>query len=114
MSNGELRSINTVTSEVAKPYTIDQYLKESTMMKYNLFLLIASPLLLQAILSRSICFTIKYDVYIRYSLPAGSPPLNVHCFSGDDSLGYHDLTQNAEYHFDFCENDLASMFVCRF
>ncbi|KAG6404612.1 hypothetical protein SASPL_136863 [Salvia splendens] len=43
-----------------------------------------------------------------------SPPLNVHCFSGDDDLGYHDLTQNAEYHFDFCENAVATMFACHF
>ena len=84
------------------------------MMKYNLFLLIASSLLLQATLSRSVCITNHYDVYIRNSLPAGSPPLNVHCLSGDDGLGYHDLTQNAEYHFDFCENAVATMFTCHF
>ncbi|KAG6382810.1 hypothetical protein SASPL_157481 [Salvia splendens] len=84
------------------------------MMKYNLFILIASSLLLQATLSRSLCISAHYDVYIRNSLPAGSPPLNVHCFSGDDDLGYHDLTQNAEYHFDFCEKPFATMFACHF
>ncbi|KAL1542414.1 hypothetical protein AAHA92_26513 [Salvia divinorum] len=82
------------------------------MMKYNLFLLIASSLLLQAASSPSNCFTTKYEVYIRSDLP--SPLLNIHCFSKDDDLGYHDLAPKAEYRFAFCENPLATLFSCHY
>ncbi|KAL1542412.1 hypothetical protein AAHA92_26511 [Salvia divinorum] len=88
------------------------------MIKYSLFLLIASSFLLQATSSPdsppSNCFTKKYAVYIVSHLPPNTPPLHVHCISKDDDLGYHNLTQNVEYRFAFCVKPLVTMFSCRF
>ncbi|KAG6404609.1 hypothetical protein SASPL_136860 [Salvia splendens] len=128
-----LMTINIVTSKLAKPHTIDQYLKESITMKHNLIYLIASCLLLQATSSPDSppsllpqatsspdsppsdnCFFLKFTIYIVSHLPPKSPPLNVHCFSKDDDLGYHNLAPNVEYRFAFCLKPLATMFACRF
>ena len=88
------------------------------MIKYKLFLLIASSLLLQTTSSPDLppsdCITKKIIVYIVSHLPPTSPPLNIHCFSKDDDLGYHNLTKNVEYRFAFCVKPLATMFACRF
>ncbi|KAL1542413.1 hypothetical protein AAHA92_26512 [Salvia divinorum] len=80
------------------------------MIKYTLFLLIASSLFLHA----TSCILAKYHVYIASNLPTNSPPLQVHCSSKDDDLGYHTLAPGAEYQFSFCENPLATLFSCRF
>ena len=88
------------------------------MIKLNFFLLIASSLLLQATSSPDLppsnCFTRKIAVYIVSHLPPNSPPLNVHCISKDDDLGYHDLTPNVEYRFAFCVRPFSTMFSCHF
>ena len=107
-----LRSINTITSKHKKiPHTT----KENTMIKYmSLFLLIASSLLVKATASQPDCFLAKYAVYVVNNLPTNSPPLQIHCFSKDDDMGYHNLTQNAGYRFAFCEKPLSTMFACSF
>lgn len=86
------------------------------MIKCSFFLLIASSFLLQATaLQPSNCFLDnKYAVYIVSNLPPNTPPLKVHCFSKDDDLGYHNLTQNVEYRFAFCEKAFSTMFACHF
>ncbi|KAL1542411.1 hypothetical protein AAHA92_26510 [Salvia divinorum] len=88
------------------------------MIKYSLFLLIASLFLIQATSSPDLppsdCITKGYDVYIVSHLPPNSQPLHIHCISKDDDLGYHNLTPNVEYHFGFCVKPFATMFSCRF
>ncbi|KAL1542406.1 hypothetical protein AAHA92_26505 [Salvia divinorum] len=85
------------------------------MIKYSFFLLIASSFLLQPTASQPNCFLDnKYAVYIVSNLPPKSPPLQVHCISKDDDLGHHNLTQNVEYRFAFCEIAFVTMFSCRF
>ncbi|KAL7148274.1 hypothetical protein ABFS83_06G167200 [Erythranthe nasuta] len=72
-----------------------------------LFLIILSSNLLQitiaSIEKRTCAFSPKYDVYVANNLPPDSEPLLVHCASKDDELGYHNVTVNRDFHFNFCE-----------
>ncbi|GFQ07893.1 hypothetical protein PHJA_002933300, partial [Phtheirospermum japonicum] len=40
-------------------------------------------------------------VFVVSDLPRDSPPLYVHCASGDDELGYHTLKLGQDFHFEF-------------
>ncbi|KAL1542374.1 hypothetical protein AAHA92_26475 [Salvia divinorum] len=76
------------------------------MIKYTLFLLIASSLFLNA--------TAKCTLYIASNLPLNSPPLQVHCASKDYDLGYHSLATGEEYILSFDEKPFSTLFTCRF
>ncbi|KAL6576783.1 hypothetical protein OROMI_011059 [Orobanche minor] len=41
-------------------------------------------------------------VYVVNALPQNSPPLFLHCASGDDELGNHTLTVGQNFNFKFC------------
>ncbi|KAI3470483.1 hypothetical protein Pfo_027146 [Paulownia fortunei] len=86
-----------------------------TMIKYLLsFLILSSNLLQTKALDKRQCFFIKKRiVHVVNNLPSKSSPLLLHCASGDDDLGYHTLTTNQDFHFDFCVKPSATLFFCR-
>lgn len=63
-------------------------------------------------------FTGRYEVHIINDLPSSlseSPPLELHCASGDDDLGYRILSVNDDFHWHFCENFFHNtLFFCHF
>ncbi|KAI3470518.1 hypothetical protein Pfo_027181 [Paulownia fortunei] len=60
------------------------------------------------------CFlTWKRQVHVMNNLPSNSPPLKLHCASGDDDLGYHTLRVNQDFNWTFCENFYPNtLFFC--
>ncbi|XP_051116092.1 self-incompatibility protein S1-like [Andrographis paniculata] len=64
-----------------------------------------------AIGDRSCTFSGKYQVHVVNNLPPNSVML-VHCASGDNDLGYHNLTVNQDFRFSFCQAD-RTLFFCR-
>ncbi|KAK6137915.1 hypothetical protein DH2020_028341 [Rehmannia glutinosa] len=63
----------------------------------------------------SACFLprLKYYVYVINNLPPNSTePLKLHCASKDNDLGYHTLTLNQNFNFNFCDNPFATVFFC--
>ncbi|KAL8551668.1 hypothetical protein ACS0TY_000660 [Phlomoides rotata] len=64
-----------------------------------------------SLISAKNCFpTNSFHVHIVNRIPN----LDVlHCFSGDDNLGYHRPLQNQDYTFGFCDNIIhTTLFVC--
>ncbi|KAL6527146.1 hypothetical protein OROGR_016236 [Orobanche gracilis] len=58
-------------------------------------------------------FTPKGAVRIINGLPENSPPLKIHCASGDDDLGFHDLGVNQDFKWSFCQNMVTNtLFFC--
>ncbi|GFP82861.1 hypothetical protein PHJA_000429200 [Phtheirospermum japonicum] len=57
-------------------------------------------------------FFTEREVHIYSDLPADSPPLLVHCASGDDDLGHHTLTFHQDYSFSFCNIPFTTLFFC--
>ncbi|CAI9112246.1 OLC1v1012665C1 [Oldenlandia corymbosa var. corymbosa] len=55
----------------------------------------------------------QVDVSIISALPNNSPPLVLHCFSGDDELGYRDLHSGELYRWDFFAHPWTK-FLCSF
>ncbi|KAI5658992.1 hypothetical protein M9H77_27785 [Catharanthus roseus] len=54
-----------------------------------------------------------YTIYVVNGLPDNSHLLRVHCFSGDDDLGYHDLKVNENIHWTFTPNRFGTTkFYC--
>ncbi|OAY40805.1 hypothetical protein MANES_09G050200v8 [Manihot esculenta] len=49
------------------------------------------------------CFTEGYLVHISNHL-SDNRNLSLHCWSGDDNLGNHELSSSAEFEFHFCLN----------
>lgn len=56
----------------------------------------------------------KYQVHVVNLLPRNSAPLTLHCASGDDDFGFHNLTKyNEDYHWSFCESIFRNtLFFC--
>ncbi|EEF28530.1 S-protein homolog 1 [Ricinus communis] len=60
------------------------------------------------------CITQRYDVHIINNL-SNNNFLGLHCWSGDDDLGTHELSPSDEFHFHFCTNVFGSTrFWCDF
>ncbi|XP_027165933.1 S-protein homolog 24-like [Coffea eugenioides] len=57
----------------------------------------------------------RYYLYVHNGLPDDSTPLTVHCASGNDDIGYHNLTVNQDltwsFHMNFFRNTL---YFCHF
>lgn len=53
----------------------------------------------------------EFDVYVVNDLPNGSI-LRVHCASGDDELGYHNLAVHQNLNFTFCMIPWTTLFFC--
>ncbi|CAI9759772.1 unnamed protein product [Fraxinus pennsylvanica] len=54
--------------------------------------------------------TDKYEVRVVNNLPN---TLRLHCASGDDELGFHNLYVNKDFHWEFCESYLGNtLFFC--
>ncbi|GFP92703.1 hypothetical protein PHJA_001414500 [Phtheirospermum japonicum] len=84
--------------------------------KYLLQILILSTIIFQttAFSDKRICFfSIRIHVYIVNQFPANSPPLQLHCASGNNDLGHHLLLPGQEYTFNFCIN-FKTLFFCHF
>ncbi|KAL8052107.1 hypothetical protein ABFX02_06G191700 [Erythranthe guttata] len=60
------------------------------------------------------CFwSLYHEVHVANNLPPNSSPMTVHCFSGDDDLGSHELAVGQEFNWHFCDHFLArTLFVC--
>ncbi|KAH6760416.1 hypothetical protein C2S52_009110 [Perilla frutescens var. hirtella] len=57
----------------------------------------------------------KYKMVVVNSLPKNSSPLKLHCASGDDDLGYHNLTVGQTFHWSFCQSFLDNtLYFCHF
>lgn len=57
----------------------------------------------------------KVHIHIVNGLPANSPTLTIHCASGDDDLGYHDLPIYGDFNFSFRENIWGrTLYFCHF
>ncbi|KAF3664016.1 hypothetical protein FXO38_10350 [Capsicum annuum] len=61
----------------------------------------------------------KYTVQVYDGLPNGTPTpkLRVHCYSGDDDIGYHDLSsdQDLTWSFKFNQSPFSgTLFACHF
>ncbi|KAI3472884.1 hypothetical protein Pfo_031200 [Paulownia fortunei] len=84
-----------------------------TMGKHLLQFCILLTFLLQVMASeKRIClFSRHLTVFVVNGLPPNSPPLLLHCASGDDDLGNHTLTTGQNFHFDFCVN-FTTLFFC--
>ncbi|KAL3622634.1 hypothetical protein CASFOL_034045 [Castilleja foliolosa] len=72
-------------------------------MKLFQVLLLFSIISFQAVDARN-CLTptYKYTIFVANALPQNSPPLYLHCASGDKELGNHTLTAGQNFNFDFC------------
>ncbi|KAL1557559.1 hypothetical protein AAHA92_08119 [Salvia divinorum] len=54
-------------------------------------------------------------VHIVNLLPENSQPLKLHCASGDDDLGFHDINVGEHYEWKFCPSFLGTtLFFCHF
>ncbi|GER42531.1 plant self-incompatibility protein S1 family [Striga asiatica] len=71
---------------------------------------------LQAIIiheKRHCFFTRKFTIHITNKLPPKSDPLELHCASKDDDLGFHTLSPNQSFSWGFCENFVPNtLFFC--
>ncbi|KAI3472917.1 hypothetical protein Pfo_029222 [Paulownia fortunei] len=81
--------------------------------KYLLQFFILLTFLLQVMASekRFCLFSRHVKVYVVNGLPPNSPPLLMHCASGDNDLGHHTLTTGQNFHFGFCVS-LTTLFFC--
>ncbi|PIN24458.1 hypothetical protein CDL12_02809 [Handroanthus impetiginosus] len=78
-----------------------------------LFLLLIPNHLLSFSYEKKRCWTQKYEVHIVNSLPQNSPTLRLHCASGNDDLGYHDLLVNQDFQWSFCDKFFGgTLFFC--
>ncbi|KAG6418357.1 hypothetical protein SASPL_120560 [Salvia splendens] len=63
------------------------------------------------------CFLFSKDTRIRIInlLPKDSKPLRLHCASGDDDLGFHNLNVGQDFQWKFCPNFFLknTLFHCR-
>ncbi|KAL3638187.1 hypothetical protein CASFOL_017558 [Castilleja foliolosa] len=76
------------------------------------FLVISIVLFQPFTLSTAICFIESpYYVFVKDALPQGSPPLYMHCASGDTELGNHTLYTGQDFHFHFCPIEYT-LFFC--
>ncbi|PIN13808.1 hypothetical protein CDL12_13579 [Handroanthus impetiginosus] len=56
-----------------------------------------------------------FTVYVTNNLPNNSPPLFIHCASGDNELGNHKLYVNNNFHWSFKLNfRQTTLYFCRF
>lgn len=62
------------------------------------------------------CFaTSRHHIHILSELPPDSPPVKVHCASGDDDLGDHILAPKQSFEWSFCANFFpTTVFFCHF
>lgn len=59
-------------------------------------------------------FVPRFEVHVFNNLPPGRPLL-IHCASGNDELGYHNLNVNQSFHWDFCQTIAGTtIFFCHF
>ncbi|KAI5655989.1 hypothetical protein M9H77_24782 [Catharanthus roseus] len=59
--------------------------------------------------------TDKYTVHVISNLPSNRYPLRIHCASGDDDLGYHNLSVNQDFNWSFRMNFRGTtLFFCHF
>ncbi|KAG5588364.1 hypothetical protein H5410_048798 [Solanum commersonii] len=81
--------------------------------KIFLLLLIISPLDLSI---ARVCLTTDLQVHIINKLPEQSIlSLQIHCESGDDDLGIHNLAIDEDYSWRFCEAfSEHTLYFCRF
>ncbi|KAG9148500.1 hypothetical protein Leryth_023615 [Lithospermum erythrorhizon] len=58
----------------------------------------------------------EYEVHVINNLPPNSPKLRIHCASGDNDLGYHDLNVNGSFSWIFQLNIIIgkTLFFCHF
>lgn len=57
----------------------------------------------------------SYTVYIINKIPPNPFLLKLHCFSGNNDLGVHTLSQNQNFHWSFNENvGFTTEFFCHF
>ncbi|KAG5592317.1 hypothetical protein H5410_042831 [Solanum commersonii] len=61
----------------------------------------------------SFTFNPRYILRFLDNLPADSPPLQIHCKSGDDDLGVQTLKTSDVYHFSF-HATAETLFFCGF
>lgn len=55
--------------------------------------------------------TERYDVQVMNRLP--NPQLRLHCASGNDELGYHNIVTNDNFHWSFCDSYTGkTLFFC--
>ncbi|KAL7094062.1 hypothetical protein ACP275_11G077800 [Erythranthe tilingii] len=76
-------------------------------MHYTMSKLLLQTLLISIIIVQTVssCFlTRKITVKVVDNLPQNSPPLFLHCASGDKELGNHTLTTGQDFQFHFCVN----------
>lgn len=65
--------------------------------------------------ARKCFFTPKYEVHIINNLPSNTPPLKIHCASGDDDFGDYFPSINEDYNWSFCGNLFGrSLYFCHF
>ncbi|EPS72826.1 hypothetical protein M569_01934 [Genlisea aurea] len=56
----------------------------------------------------------RIDVFVKRNVSSNALPVRVHCFSGNDELGYHDLYKDEIFHWDFCLNFIPNTeFFCK-
>ncbi|KZV57484.1 hypothetical protein F511_35209 [Dorcoceras hygrometricum] len=77
-----------------------------------LVLIVSSHLLTFA----HICvFTDAFTIYVANKLPPNSGKLLIRCQSGNNDLGYHNLTTNQEFSWSFCTAVFGrTLFFCHF
>ncbi|KAI5678833.1 hypothetical protein M9H77_09783 [Catharanthus roseus] len=57
----------------------------------------------------------KYTVHVINNLPSNQFLLKIHCASGDDDLGFHDLSVNQDFNWTFNMNIFGTtLFFCHF
>lgn len=86
------------------------------MKKLLLLFVIVELSILQECLGGKLCFlTQKNHVHIVNNLTSNSQPLKIHCASGDNDLGHHDLYPGQKYEWGFCPNlGPNTLFFCHF
>ncbi|PIN04744.1 hypothetical protein CDL12_22722 [Handroanthus impetiginosus] len=81
----------------------------------KLLLLFLGINILQSFVSGCSVLTYKHEVHIIRDLPPGASPLKLHCASKTNDLGYHILSTNQDFHWNFCENIVPNtLFFCHF
>ncbi|PIN24457.1 hypothetical protein CDL12_02808 [Handroanthus impetiginosus] len=77
------------------------------------FLLIPNHVLSFSYEKKKCRWTEKYEVHVVNSLPQNSAMLRLHCASGNDDLGYHDLSVNQDFQWSFCTRFFGTtLFFC--
>ncbi|XP_073282875.1 S-protein homolog 2-like, partial [Primulina huaijiensis] len=65
--------------------------------------------------ARICVFTDDYTIYVANKLPPNSDPLQIHCASKNNDLGFHNLTTNQEFNWSFCTRVFGrTLFFCHF